>query len=182
MPRGDAVVSSDHGGAQHSTEGRRGREGERGRTMPGRCGVRRLAAGALVATVLYVGAATARAESNAELAAQVKARESAFAKTMADRDHAAFQAFLAEDAIFFSRSGPTRGKPAVAAEWKALFEGKAAPFSWAPEVVVVLDSGTLAHSSGPVKGADGKVSGNFNSIWRREKDGQWRVVFDKGCP
>jgi ketosteroid isomerase-like protein len=136
-------------------------------------------AGALGAALALPSAA---AETNAELAAQVRAREAAFAKTMADRDHAAFQTFLADDAIFFSRTGPTRGKQAVAADWKPLFEAPAAPFSWEPEQVLVLDSGTLAHSSGPVKGADGKVSGSFNSIWRRDADGQWRIVFDKGCP
>jgi ketosteroid isomerase-like protein len=24
--------------------------------------------------------------------------------------------------------------------------------------------------------------GTFTSIWRRESDGRWRIVFDKGCP
>jgi len=124
----------------------------------------------------------AAAETNAELEAQVKARETAFAKTMADRDHAAFQTFLADEAVFFGREGPTRGKQAVAAAWKPLYEAKATPFSWAPETVQVLDSGTLAISAGPVKDPAGKSVGVFNSIWRREKDGQWRVVFDKGCP
>jgi hypothetical protein len=57
-----------------------------------------------------------------------------------------------------------------------------APFSWSPEVVDVLESGTLAHSSGPVRDAGGRRIGTFNSIWRREPDGRWRVVFDKGCP
>jgi hypothetical protein len=46
----------------------------------------------------------------------------------------------------------------------------------------VVDSGKLAHSSGPVIDPDGKVIGMFNSIWRLESDGHWRVVFDKGCP
>ena len=57
-----------------------------------------------------------------------------------------------------------------------------APFSWRPEVVEVLDSGTLALTSGPVRDPTGKQTGTFNSIWRREPDGRWRVVFDKGCP
>lgn len=134
------------------------------------------------AAVALACATTALSETNAELEAQVKARETAFAKTMADRDHGAFQTFLADEAVFFGRGGPTRGKQAVAADWKPLYEGKAAPFSWAPEMVQVLDSGTLAISSGSVKSPEGKNVGTFNSIWRREKDGQWRVVFDKGCP
>jgi ketosteroid isomerase-like protein len=127
-------------------------------------------------------AATASAETNAELEAQVRARETAFAKTMADRDHAAFQTFLADETVFFGRQGPIRGKQAVATAWKPLYEAKAAPFSWAPETVQVLDSGTLGITFGPVKDPEGKSVGVFNSIWRREKDGQWRIVFDKGCP
>jgi ketosteroid isomerase-like protein len=46
----------------------------------------------------------------------------------------------------------------------------------------VIASGALAHSSGPVHDAAGRQIGTFNSIWRREPDGTWLVVFDKGCP
>ena len=45
----------------------------------------------------------------------------------------------------------------------------------------VLDSGTLAISSGPVKDPDGNIIGTFNSIWRCRSDGSRRIVFDKGC-
>jgi hypothetical protein len=62
------------------------------------------------------------------------------------------------------------------------FDGPTAPFSWEPEIVEVLPSGTLALSSGPVRDASGKRVGTFNSIWRREANGQWRVIFDKGAP
>ena len=123
----------------------------------------------------------ARAETNAELQAQVRDRERAFAKTMADRDHAAFASFLSDEAVFFGQ-GPVRGKQAVADAWKAFYEGPKAPFSWEPEQVLVLDSGQLASSSGPVRDPDGKRVGTFNSVWRRDADGQWRIVFDKGCP
>ena len=101
---------------------------------------------------------------------------------MADRDHAAFVSFLAEETVFFSGKGPLRGKKAVADAWKAFYEGAKAPFSWEPDAVEVLDSGRLALSSGPVHDPDGKRVGTFNSVWRREADGQWRIVFDKGCP
>jgi len=122
--------------------------------------------------------------SEASLAAledEVRAAERAFAKTMADRDHAAFQSFVAEEAVFFGREA-RRGRAAVAAAWKPYFDGPKAPFSWEPEHVAVLASGTLALSSGPVYDPDGKRAGTFNSTWRKEADGRWRVVFDKGCP
>ena len=138
-------------------------------------------AGTLVALALGTCAPT-KAATTAELVAQVRAAETAFAKSMADRDHAAFAAHVADEAVFFGGRGVLRGKDAVVAGWKPFYEGPKAPFSWAPAEVEVLDSGTLALSSGPVFDPDGKRSGTFSSIWRLEKDGKWRVIFDKGCP
>jgi ketosteroid isomerase-like protein len=114
--------------------------------------------------------------------AQVVATERAFAKTMAERNHAAFGSFIAEEAIFFSDSTPLRGKRNIVDAWAPLFVAASAPFSWEPDSVEVLDSGTLAISSGPVLDAHGKLIGRFNSIWRREAPDTWRIVFDKGSP
>jgi len=113
--------------------------------------------------------------------ASVRRAESAFARTMADRDHEAFSRFLAPDAIFIGSTATLRGGSEIARGWKKFYEGADAPFSWRPEQVEVLESGDLALSSGPVFDADGKQIGTFNSIWRRQADGTWRVVFDKGC-
>ena len=99
---------------------------------------------------------------------------------MADRDHAAFVRFLADEAVFFSSSTPLRGRQAVADAWKPFYDKPEAPFSWEPDQVEVLSSGTLAHSSGPVHDPSGKLVGRFNSVWRQEAPGKWRIVFDKG--
>lgn len=119
---------------------------------------------------------------NAELAAELRATEESFAKTMADRDHEAFVSFLAEETVFYGRSGEIRGSEAVAVAWKPFFDGPGAPFSWQPESATVLDSGSLGLTSGPVFAPDGRRIGTFNSVWRREADGSWKVVFDRGCP
>jgi ketosteroid isomerase-like protein len=139
----------------------------------------------ILSSALVAFASAAAAETNAELQEQVRQAEIAFAKTMADRDYAAFATFIAEDSVFFGRTEAYRGKAAVVASWKQLYEGPKAPFSWGPDTVEVLDSGQLALSSGPVLDATGQRFGTFQSIWRREKDGSWRVIFDKGadyCP
>lgn len=112
---------------------------------------------------------------------QVFEAESSFAHTMIARDVKAFESFVAPDAIFFGRRGVMRGKAEVVTAWKPLFEGPKPPFSWMPEHVEVLESGTLGHSSGPVKNLEGKLIGRFNSVWRLDPDGRWRIVFDKGC-
>lgn len=114
------------------------------------------------------------------LAAEVEAREIAFAATMADRDFEAFLTFVSPEAIFFGTDGAQRGRDAVAEGWAPYFQGDQAPFSWHPDTVEVLESGRLALSSGPVYTPDGEQVGRFNSIWRLDPDGVWRVVFDRG--
>lgn len=110
----------------------------------------------------------------------VMATERAFAHTMADRNHAAFASFIAEDAVFFEGVKPLRGKAAVLAAWARFYAKPTAPFSWEPDEVEVLDSGDLALSSGQVRNADGKLIARFNSIWRRTPANAWQIVFDKG--
>jgi ketosteroid isomerase-like protein len=125
---------------------------------------------------------TAFAQSAApDLREQVASTERAFARTMATRDFKAFQTFLSTEAIFFSGDHPLRGPEEVAGAWKRFFEAPGAPFSWEPEQVEVLQSGTLALSSGPVRDANGTQTGTFTSIWRLEGGGKWRIVFDRGC-
>jgi uncharacterized protein (TIGR02246 family) len=121
------------------------------------------------------------AEGNAELKEQVRATERAFAKTMADRDAAAFATFLAKDAVFMSGGKAMRGAQEVADGWKQYFSGPM-PFSWEPQNVEVVGSGTLAMSSGPVLDPAGKRIGTFNSVWRRDRGGKWKIVLDNGCP
>jgi len=130
--------------------------------------------------VLALCAPLAASAQSTALTATVEARERAFAKTMADRDFDAFLSFLSPEAVFFGGNGALRGKDAIGAAWRRFFEGPQAPFSWEPDVVEVLDSGGLALTSGPVRLPSGEDGGRFNSIWRLDADGVWRIVFDRG--
>lgn len=137
---------------------------------------------ALIA-VLLLAATSAAAQSQFETRrAEVFAAERAFARSMADRDVGAFGRYVADDCVFFNGTTAQRGREAVLAAWRAFFEGPAAPFSWEPDQVEVLASGDLALSTGPVKNPEGVVTARFNSIWQRQPDGRWLVVFDKGSP
>ncbi|HWH80598.1 MAG TPA: hypothetical protein VNU71_00010 [Burkholderiaceae bacterium] len=85
-------------------------------------------------------------------------------------------------AVFIPGPKALRGKAAVAAAWKRFFEAQDAPFSWEPDQVEVTADGALAHSSGPVRDPAGQPFARFNSVWRLEAPGTWRIVFDKGQP
>jgi ketosteroid isomerase-like protein len=112
----------------------------------------------------------------------VWAAEKAFANTMRERNLITFGQFISPEAIFFSSTTVLRGSAEVIAGWAPYFAANQAPFSWEPDQVEVLESGTLALSTGPVIDASGKVIARFNSVWRLEDDNHWRVVFDKGGP
>ena len=138
-------------------------------------------AGLAALAALVAGcAATAQRPSVDALIVDVTAAEVAFAQTMADRDHVAFMNFVSDEAVFINGGKPLKGRAAIAEHWKRFYTEPAAPFSWKPDLVQVLESGTLAHSIGPVALPDGKVVARFYSTWRLEGDGRWRVVFDNG--
>ncbi|MCX6558611.1 MAG: hypothetical protein NTW95_14465 [Candidatus Aminicenantes bacterium] len=70
----------------------------------------------LALALLVLALPQAIAADTRELARQVRETETAFAKTMADRDWAAFKAFVSLEAIFFGRRGILRG------HWRIIFD------------------------------------------------------------
>jgi ketosteroid isomerase-like protein len=143
--------------------------------------MRLLSIGVLCISMVMLAFAGAARPSNAELRKQVADTERAFAATMKARDHAGFASFLSDEAVFFSGPGSVlRGRAAVVEAWRKYYDGAQAPFSWEPEEVEVVESGTLAYSGGPVYDAAGRRIGRFNSIWRLEAPGRWKIVFDRG--
>src|SRR5260221_2798280 len=81
---------------------------------------------ALIAAVaclpLIAGCAmTSPRADTADLQRQVGDTERAFAKTMADRDFAAFVTFLSAEAVFFTGPPPLRGRQQVAELWERFY-------------------------------------------------------------
>ena len=113
---------------------------------------------------------------------QVRDAEVAFAKAFASRDKAAFFARVADDATFLSPGRTLRGRQQVIEGWSRLLEAPEAPFSWAPDRVSVSADGNLGLSTGPVYDPKGAHSGDYISTWRREANGQWKIVFDSSGP
>jgi ketosteroid isomerase-like protein len=133
------------------------------------------------ASLLSAGCAPlAPRASNPESVNAVTDAEVAFARTMVDRDHRAFLRFVSAEAVFLNGGKPLVGREAVGKHWERFYAGPTPPFSWQPDLVVVLASGALAQSVGPVANASGKIVARFYSTWRLEDDGRWRVVFDDG--
>ncbi len=124
----------------------------------------------------------------AEPADDVRCREINFSQSVENQDIDAFRSFIDVDARFIG-SGVLRGVDQVAQAWSVFFTTDGPRIKWRPQIVEVLENGTLALSRGPFKSvaidAHGNVQenwGTFNSVWRLNEDGEWRVVFDAGSP
>ena len=115
---------------------------------------------------------------------QVWQRELGFAKSVADRDPVAFAGFLAANTAFGVSREPTIGREAVTREWQGIIDGSALKLEWYPAVVTVGGDGRTAYSSGPALYQDPKTGayrhGRYGSVWQREADGEWRLIFDDG--
>ena len=119
---------------------------------------------------------------------EVWARELSFARSVADHNATAFADHVHTDAVFGpSTPEPARGRDAVVRQWGGLIAGKGLRLYWYPAQVVVAGTGDHAWSTGPALYDDPSPTakhryrlGRFNSVWRRDPDGAWRVLFDDG--
>ena len=93
---------------------------------------------------------------------------------------AAFLEFLAENSIVF-QPGPTDGKKA----WGARPEG-GLWLKWQPVFAAMSRSADLGYTTGPAEFRKTKEDekpfghGQYISIWRKQKDGAWKVALDVG--
>lgn len=92
----------------------------------------------------------------------------------------AFLACLADDGLVF-RPGPVNGKKFYS-EQKDL----SGYLTWKPVFADISLAGDLGYTTGPYEYRKSKEDkgpasqGHYISIWRRKKDGPWRVVIDTG--
>jgi ketosteroid isomerase-like protein len=126
----------------------------------------------------------ARADSEPENI--VRCAEIAFSRAAEERDRERFHQLIDGDARFIGAT-VQRGPDAITQAWAPFFEADGPSIKWRPQYVEVLEGGDLALSRGPyrLESVDENGSpvvrwGTFNSVWRRDAQGQWRVVFDAG--
>lgn len=113
-------------------------------------------------------------------ASDVEKAERAFA-AMADKEgiKASFMRYLAEGSWIL------RPQPEDARKFYGASKEDGSLLTWRPDRVGVSDAGDLAFSTGPWEfrpSRDAKpiATGHFLSIWRKQKDGVWRVEVDGG--
>ena len=137
-------------------------------------------------SALFIVLVTLSLPALADLVDEVRCREIGFSQAAENRDADAFASFIDADARFVGNS-VIKGPQAIAEAWASFFAEDGPAIKWRPQFVEVLDDGALALTRGPYRmiardAEDNLVEGwgTFNSVWRLQEDGSWKVVFDAG--
>jgi ketosteroid isomerase-like protein len=112
--------------------------------------------------------------------------EARFAKDVAARGGVAFADWFADDGVALGNGAPPQhGKVAItrSANWSP----QVYQLSWTPTDAMMGPSGdmgyTWGHFEGHSKDANGNpitTTGRYITVWRRQPDGNWKVVLDAG--
>jgi ketosteroid isomerase-like protein len=110
--------------------------------------------------------------------------EAKFARETAQGGGKAFASWFAEDATTLSNGqAPVHGRDAIAKN--ATWQAKDYQLTWTPTDAVMSLSGdmgyTWGHYEGHSRDADGNAKvtmGRYLTIWRKERDGTWKVLLD----
>jgi ketosteroid isomerase-like protein len=121
------------------------------------------------------------AETPAEAVRALVEAEKKFYETGQEKGtRAAFLEFLAEDVIIF-RPGPVNGRESWTKRPETGFD-----LVWEPTFAAIARSADFGYDTGPAKWRANKKEekfsgfGHFISIWKKQKDGSWKVALDCG--
>jgi ketosteroid isomerase-like protein len=141
----------------------------------------------LVATVIFSNRhpyASASQKDNADMLRQLEAE---FMKAAAEHGSQGYLSYYADDAVEVPNGAPMiQGKVNIA-KGMGFLDQKDNHLTWAPVGADIAASGDLGYTYGTFefrsKDKNGKTvvdHGKYTSIWKKQKDGSWKVVLDMG--
>ncbi len=115
---------------------------------------------------------------------EIRKAEKDFEAMVADKGSAEGFGFFADSSAVINRGGVVQGKDAIRAFYSA-DRFKSAKVSWAPDFVDASSAGDIGYTYGKFKwvstdstGKATEISGIFHTVWRKQKDGTWKYVWD----
>jgi ketosteroid isomerase-like protein len=143
---------------------------------------------AIVLVAIVFSSAHTRASADAKDSSATLLRlEADFMKAAAERGSQGYMSYYAEDAAELPNGADMfRGKESIA-NTMGFLDDKNNHLTWTPVYADMAASGDLGYTYGTFefrsKDKDGKPTveyGKYASIWKKQKDGSWKVVMDMG--
>lgn len=146
-----------------------------------------LVVAALFAALIVLAPARPAASAPQATAETLKQLEGEFMKAAAEKGSSGYMSYYADDAVEVPNGGALiQGKIDIA-KGMGFLDDKNNSLTWAPVGADISASGDLGYTYGTFefrsKDKDGKVvvdHGKYTSIWKKQKDGTWKVVLDMG--
>jgi ketosteroid isomerase-like protein len=139
---------------------------------------------AFLLLLLFAATSVAAKQESPKGADLLRQLEANFAADVAQHGHDAFLTYFAEDGVELVDGGGINTKDDMRKQ-PAWPEGTS--LTWTPVHAEMAASGDLGYTYGKyiytAKNKEGKLVANYGkytSIWRKQKDGQWKVVVDMG--
>jgi uncharacterized protein (TIGR02246 family) len=141
---------------------------------------------AMVAAALATAACNGAQSRNENPTDSIRAADEALQQAIAKRELERIASFYAEDAVLLPMAEPiVTGKEAIRAEWRHVLCIPGIQNVSALKHIDVSRSGDLGYSRGTYishmvgpKGEPLTEPGKWVSIWKKQSDGQWRIVVD----
>src|SRR5271156_5435240 len=141
----------------------------------------------LVAAIALPVARPTVSASPKATADMLKQLEGEFMKAAAEKGSAGYTSYYADDAVELPNGGPIIPGKVNIAKGMGFLDDKNNSLTWSPVGADISAAGDLGYTYGTFefrsKDKDGKVvvdHGKYTSIWKKQKDGSWKVVLDMG--
>jgi ketosteroid isomerase-like protein len=146
----------------------------------------------LVGTFVVIGAATlgmhlCAQDSKPATAETLRQLEADFMKAAAEKGAEGYMSYYADDAVEVPNGEDAIQGKANIAKTMGFLDDKKNQLTWTPVGADISASGDLGYTWGTYEfrspDKDGKPvveHGKYTSIWKKQKDGNWKVVLDMG--
>jgi ketosteroid isomerase-like protein len=125
--------------------------------------------------------------SSKDTAETLRQLEGEFMKAAAEHGSQGYLSYYADDSVELPNGGPIIQGKANIAKTMGFLDQKDNHLTWTPVGADISASGDLGYTYGTFEyrsvGKDGKPvvdHGKYTSIWKKQKDGSWKVVLDMG--
>ena len=141
----------------------------------------------LLAIVVLPNTDPRAAASSKVTADTLKQLEADFMKAAAEHGSEGYMSFYAEDGVEVPNGADILAGKANIAKTMSFLDEKDNHLTWTPVGADIAASGDLGYTYGnyefQTKDESGKAvvdHGHYTSIWKKQKDGSWKVVLDMG--
>ena len=138
----------------------------------------------IIAAVLLLGCISFLAAA-ADRTDDLKKADQDWARSAQARNLDQFMGFIRDDAYMCGLDGKWgHGKDNIKADWAKLLADPTFKLDWTVDSAEISKSGDLGYTRGTFQGGQGKASfsGSYATVWKKDKDGKWRVAVDIATP